>query len=294
LIPAEDNLYYHYCSVDTFVKIMETSTIRLSNPYKMNDTQEYKWLLNFLPEVIEDYINQIEDNDLKESYRYFYIKACSEIFEDYYMGMEEEHPYMACFSKEGDILSQWRSYADDSRGVSIGFNLNKIVEHPSLSYKEVNYSVQEQKELLIDVLKKNGLDNPDTLKFKRMKHLVTDAMILLEKILLESISCKNPAFREEKEVRLIYSHYAYSRLSTQDTKIKVSDIQFRNDREKIISYYSLDFSELKKDIIKTIYIGSNSKLKDNDLRLFLNKCGYSEYELKINPSSSTYRIPMSL
>lgn len=35
------------------------------------------------------------------------------------------------------------------------------------------------------------------------------AMILLENILSESIGCKNPAFREEREVRLIYSYDPY-------------------------------------------------------------------------------------
>lgn len=68
--------------------------------------------------------------------------------------MEDEHPYIACFSKEGDVLSQWRSYADDSRGVSIGFDLNKLIENSNLKLKEVSYSVDEQKSLLIDILKK--------------------------------------------------------------------------------------------------------------------------------------------
>lgn len=34
--------------------------------------------------------------------------------------------YICCFSKEGDILSQWRAYANDGRGISIGFNLKKL------------------------------------------------------------------------------------------------------------------------------------------------------------------------
>ena len=30
--------------------------------------------------------------------------------------------YITCFSRNGDLLSQWRAYGDDGRGVSIGFN----------------------------------------------------------------------------------------------------------------------------------------------------------------------------
>lgn len=83
MTPVKNELYYHYCSVDTFVKIMETSTIRLSNPYKMNDTQEYKWLLNILPEVMNEYINQIDNDEIREKYRYFYIEVCDQIFENF-------------------------------------------------------------------------------------------------------------------------------------------------------------------------------------------------------------------
>jgi hypothetical protein len=30
--------------------------------------------------------------------------------------------YITCFSRKGDLLSQWRAYGDDGRGVSIGFD----------------------------------------------------------------------------------------------------------------------------------------------------------------------------
>jgi len=32
--------------------------------------------------------------------------------------------YIACFSEKGDLLSQWRAYADDGEGVAIGFDPN--------------------------------------------------------------------------------------------------------------------------------------------------------------------------
>ncbi|MDU8672532.1 DUF2971 domain-containing protein [Paenibacillus polymyxa] len=277
-------LCYHYCSVDTFTKIIGNSTIRLSNPYKMNDTQEYKWLLNLLPEIIEEYTSKIEDVEEKQKYIDFYVNTCKEIFEDYYQ--EEEPPYIACFSKKGDILSQWRSYADNSRGVSIGFSLEVLAHHQSLEFINVNYDIQEQKNLLLDALKKTGLENPESLDFHRMKHMFTAATNVLDNILDKSIYSKNPAFKEEKEVRLIYTPNTYALPNSQ---LMISDIQFRNDNEKLISYYELDFSKIKTNVIKEIYIGSNSKLNDNDLKLFLKKHGYSLKELEIFPSSSTYR-----
>ena len=34
--------------------------------------------------------------------------------------------YICCFSGDGDLLSQWRAYADDGKGISIGFKKSKI------------------------------------------------------------------------------------------------------------------------------------------------------------------------
>ncbi|ECA5815027.1 DUF2971 domain-containing protein, partial [Salmonella enterica subsp. enterica serovar Enteritidis] len=35
-------------------------------------------------------------------------------------------PFACCLSKSGDILSQWRAYAKDGFGVSIGFDREKL------------------------------------------------------------------------------------------------------------------------------------------------------------------------
>ena len=35
-------------------------------------------------------------------------------------------PLIGCFSKNGDLLSQWRAYAEDGKGFSIGFDSNYI------------------------------------------------------------------------------------------------------------------------------------------------------------------------
>jgi hypothetical protein len=39
------DVLYHYCSLDTFLKIAETSTIRLCNLRKSNDSKEMQWIL---------------------------------------------------------------------------------------------------------------------------------------------------------------------------------------------------------------------------------------------------------
>lgn len=68
--------------------------------------------------------------------------------------IESSEPILiACFSKNGDKLSQWRSYGQDGYGVAIGFGLDKIKlikdEGNNILVKYVIYKEERQvKELL--------------------------------------------------------------------------------------------------------------------------------------------------
>ena len=45
---------YHYCSVDTFMKIIENKTLWLSHSRTMNDKLECVYILDILKKVIKD------------------------------------------------------------------------------------------------------------------------------------------------------------------------------------------------------------------------------------------------
>ena len=38
-------------------------------------------------------------------------------------------PFVACFSSNGDVLSQWRSYSENGFGFSIGFSTEEMQNH---------------------------------------------------------------------------------------------------------------------------------------------------------------------
>lgn len=58
--------------------------------------------------------------------REYIRKTVNLVFNTGYLHEERLHVMVASFSEEGDQLSQWRGYASDSRGVSIGFDLRNI------------------------------------------------------------------------------------------------------------------------------------------------------------------------
>jgi hypothetical protein len=53
-------------------------------------------------------------------------KAVNIAFNTGYLHEDRLRVMVASFTEEGDLLSQWRGYGDDSRGVSIGLDLQKI------------------------------------------------------------------------------------------------------------------------------------------------------------------------
>ncbi|MCC9296426.1 DUF2971 domain-containing protein [Clostridium sp. MT-14] len=115
---------YYYCSLSTFLNILKSKQIYLSDPLKMNDNLEIKWYL--------DRLNDEKSNENEFESVFNMMKMRSNIdftFEELVKCLNSKGQmsiYICCFSKESDILSQWRAYAEGGKGVSIGFDLEKL------------------------------------------------------------------------------------------------------------------------------------------------------------------------
>lgn len=107
--------------------------------------------------------------------------------------------YISCFSKESDILSQWRAYADNGKGVSIGFDLEKLVKEDNLLISEIIYEdkvVQDETENDVEVI-------ADTILTVFAENNITDKNEQIEMSLHELIpdlsKYKNPALSEKRK-----------------------------------------------------------------------------------------------
>ena len=49
---TDDEVFYHYCSLETLVSILKNKTIRMSDIYKLNDTDETKAILKYMSDSI--------------------------------------------------------------------------------------------------------------------------------------------------------------------------------------------------------------------------------------------------
>lgn len=120
---------FHYCSTETFLNIIKNKTIRLSDISKSNDYKETKWLLEYIEEeIVRQYIEQpffkgqfifgLDEIDA--------LKLIVKSIKERMLERNEELFFVACFSEDGDKLSQWRSYSDDGHGLSIGFSIDSL------------------------------------------------------------------------------------------------------------------------------------------------------------------------
>src|SRR5262249_7878269 len=104
--------------------------------------------------------------------------------------------FVACFSLDGDSLSQWRAYADDGMGVAIGFSTAELRRLPVQIY-EVLYDEAQQGEEMAEMLGASFLEFQNNGSVLHDKWLLSRAI----EIVARSAALKNPAWRDEKEVR---------------------------------------------------------------------------------------------
>ena len=103
---------YHYCPNEAFHSIISNREIRLSSLSLSNDYMEGKLVEKGILKIAEeDRLNMDQMEGLKGALTYISSTADGLGF---------------CLSEKKDLLSQWRGYANDANGVSIGFSKNYL------------------------------------------------------------------------------------------------------------------------------------------------------------------------
>ena len=102
---------YHYTSLEALVSIVQSKRLRASNVRFLNDTSESTHLRDDVLAVLSD---ETSRGSLSEA-------TALEI-----TGLVRNYPpqslYVASFSEQADLLSQWRAYCPSGLGVCIGFD----------------------------------------------------------------------------------------------------------------------------------------------------------------------------
>ena len=305
---------YHYCSVESFYSILHNKMLRLSDIGKSNDYMERRWLQLFILETaMEEYEKEPFPIAFQKDGTAYSGRGAVEELIRYELKTMGQHwyddyiTYAICFSEKGDVLSQWRGYADDGQGVCIGFRADRIsgmlkknretgrVDR-MFEFARIRYTKAAQKALI----------RPYIRRLFRYLHTLTgqdgepsgELIRLLRAVNGESAFCKNPAFSEEREWRLavnfpIPTTDAYQKFMERQGHVSQNEL-FSKLKTVVVgktikSYVELNLKTLGLDAVTSVRLGPKCRLTKNDVKLFLFSEGVALEGENILTSSATYR-----
>ena len=263
----DDSILYHYCSVDVFVNILKTHSIWLTHAREMNDFHEDILFRKPLKTALQSFVNRSEPER----------QLLQQIVDEY--TKRADFPYVACFSRDKDMLSQWRAYADDGKGVAIGLNLGKLPHFDLFMQKhgeciskpviidEVSYTQEDDDVEFMKKILSACLINYQ--KVKNETEVLRQGIIALNRL---SIFSKGRGFEEEHEVRMVY-HPCYrnllANLNRESPKgHEHDDIEFRVRDGRILSYFTY---QLPMEDIHSVVLCPKCPVDFAELTLFLNR-----------------------
>jgi len=279
--PGKNPVLYHYCSTDTFLSIVQNRCIWMSDINTMNDFGELHWAYDkfisaanlVLDMVGREFVEKIDQ-----------VVSTAQLY---------NLPMLCSLSTDGDVLSQWRAYANDGEGISIGFDAAKL---SSLSVRIGPICYDEGAQLnhfkvMLLAMHDVYSELPDG---EKPDFLMEQVPIFANEMGL----FKNPGFAEEKEVRLIRSVIVKREKALwgledvggtgEEASSKPLQVSYRASRNGgIVSYIALPLEGLGNDLIKEVVIGPKNPCNGVEVAMALSAQGFQD--TKIRQSKSTYR-----
>jgi len=274
-----EDTVYHYCSIETFLNIMQYKTIRITDIEKSNDFLERINIEKRIQDKLEKFIRgkQLDYN----SFLYVQNLCCN-------MFSETAKLYACCFSEEEDLLSQWRAYANNGSGVAIGFSkkdlLNLNADKYGFTFKKICYDITEQ-DKYIDRMVETIIETT------KHKNIFAAFGEVFQNKIAEYGCMKSPAFAEEREWRLCISFSPECRINNEANfqDFHLSPVKVFSRQDKLITYFDVDFRKIKDELIKEIVIGPNCNVTNTEILQCLRIYGINTENMKVNHSEASYR-----
>jgi len=285
-------ILYHYCSSNAFQSIIENRRIWLSSLSLSNDSMEGKLVAEILARIAKaDGLDQAAMHRLQES-----VSGLEQVIDG--LGF--------CLSEDGDLLSQWRGYAADATGVSIGFSKDYLArfaeasrapEKSGFTLQRVEYDLEIQESLIkptyIEIKKlinegafklpvrtilSDGRSNDEVKRDnEKIKSAFSQLTLTVLTLFAKLFLLKSSAFREEHEWRLI-SYF-----------VKTGDdmCSFRALNDRIVPFREFELLESESGSIVEVILGPKNTTPNYVIESFLKQRGFAN--VTILRSEATYR-----
>jgi hypothetical protein len=240
---------YHYTNDIGLRGILETGKLWLTDVFALNDPSEIIHGLSYFIKALDAKIANGHPEG-KSIYEFFEVCMQKKILPLIF--------FVCSFSSAGNELGQWRAYADNGRGFSMGFD-TKILEkafekdivtpgHGSMNATfPVTYNDRKLAKIQRDLVIRLFLINPFPSKEDLGEDAFKDKLLysLGYSSLYPTMFFKHGAYKNEKEYRFLQIHAANS------TPI----VNYRSRSYSLIKYREFDWRSLAAKALKKIVIG---------------------------------------
>jgi Protein of unknown function (DUF2971) len=259
---------FHYCPLESFYGIITNKNIRLCSSKYTNDPNENK----IIDRIIDDFMKSRGNKKQK-----VFLESAIKKFNERASNKQFNAPFVFCLSEKHEDLNQWRNYADNGRGIAIGFNtenfpFKRVFPTLLISPREIIlFNLPTFEEIYIDKCIYNSKYQyqliKSLIKFYSGIPEITDEQIQQFNLYLKFFSAffKDYAFRDEQEWRIVCFPFTLQVLGTLKIPLK-----YFAKRSVIVPFIEIPLiSEPDKFPFDYSFIGRNAKNDDDDLADFI-------------------------
>jgi len=282
-------MLFHYTSLNGLLGIIDSNSIWASHTDYLNGSTEIQHALRLLESFSR---NIYMEDDYLSSFGWAVGQGIR--------NMVRATEYICSFSREADLLSQWRGYCPKGSGVCLGFDEKIIRDYCNANgfvFSKCLYNENEQKEDIRKILNDCyqsfpkpliSRDEYNSLEVEKQceydacyrEHLTIglgkkEADFAIEKLCKEiqeyAPLIKDGGFYEENEWRVVVSN----------PKGKIS---YRVVDSYLVPYMNISFLENSKDALKKIVIGPNPNAQKcaASIKLALKSKGFMNTQVEIS------------
>lgn len=294
------SLIYHYTSSAALISIVVNNELWLSEATYLNDRHEIELGRRLACECVRAQI-AAEPSAA--------VSAMLELALSYFDKWADPQVYVVCFSFESDDLTQWRAYGGSEAPVAIEF------EHSPLMFgytsegilDRVMYDSGDQRWVLERLLAaytdayREDICDPIPVERSGPPLTIEEESKIVAGSLYHAlwhyiVTCKDPAFASEREVRFIYTAHDFSQdRASSSWHPEHPSPHFRERAGRVIPYLTsskLEFSnmdgirETEKLPIRSVRIGPTAEpaLIQRGIRRLLDAHGHREATVTLSTS----------
>lgn len=271
-------LVYHYTNAEGLAGILNSKRIWATDCRFLNDETESQLGVRLAREILRGRLDSTRDDPLRR----FYETA------DSYLDSEaDDKNFVFSLSSRRDDLTQWRTYARDGRGFTIGFETSTLIENSKRKEDKYGFSpviydseiqrleVNKSLEIFEEIIKeKESRDSA-------IDDMVEESAVLFEWITVaQSILFKHSSFDSEKEWRI----------NTFPDDEPESEVKVRASSGRLIPYIELKLCGEDQNCLPIKCIGIGPGFRDSGIKFAVDKlCEQAGFNVAIYNADTPYR-----